>query len=469
LNTVLVGVLIYLVVQFLIGILVSRHIANESDFLIAGRRLGVGLAGFAVFATWFGAETVVGSAGNIYENGLAGGSGEPFGYALCLFLLGLVFAAAFWRKGYTTLGDLFRVRYSRGVEKLFVLLAVPGSIFWAAAQIRAFGQVVSVISEVDVTIAISLAAVFVIIYTALGGMMANAVTDLVQGLCLIVGLVILFAAVLDVTGGFGAALALVEPDRLRFFEVFAERPALESVERWVVPILGPLFAAELVGIILSARSPGTARNAVVLGGTLYLGVGLIPVFIGLIGPALEPAIADPEQIIPHIASQYLSPLVYVLFAGALISTILSTVDSALLAASSLVSHNVIVSLKPGISEAAKLRAARICVLIFGVIAYGMALRASGIYDLIWTAVQIGSAGVVVAGTFGLFTNLGHSYSAYVSLITGMVMWASSEYLFKLATPFTVAIASALGAYLLVAALEYQFERRLQPARSGDVA
>lgn len=87
-NTILLGVLLYLLIQFVIGVAVSRRITSEADYLLAGRRLGLALGAFSVFATWFGAETIVGAAGAIYENGLAGGSADPFGYALCLILGG---------------------------------------------------------------------------------------------------------------------------------------------------------------------------------------------------------------------------------------------------------------------------------------------------------------------------------------------------------------------------------------------
>ena len=56
-NTILIGVLGYVVLQLVVGLLVSRRIANEEDYLLAGRRLGSGLATFSFFATWFGAET----------------------------------------------------------------------------------------------------------------------------------------------------------------------------------------------------------------------------------------------------------------------------------------------------------------------------------------------------------------------------------------------------------------------------
>ena len=102
-NTVLWGVIAYLVIQFGIGIYVSRRIRTESDYIVAGRRLGYGLATFTIFATWFGAETTIGSAGAVYQSGLSGATSDPFGYAVCLFLMGLIFAVPLWRMKLTTL------------------------------------------------------------------------------------------------------------------------------------------------------------------------------------------------------------------------------------------------------------------------------------------------------------------------------------------------------------------------------
>src|SRR5690606_22048241 len=189
LQPVLIGVLAYLAVQFAIGVLVSRRIASETDYVLAGRRLGLGLAAFSIFATWFGAETIVGAAGSIYSEGLSGGSADPFGYGLCLLVAGAVVAAPLWRRNYPAVGDPFRDRYSVGVERVAILLMVPTSVIWAAAQIRAFGQVVSAASDVEVSVAVTAAAVFVVGYTVVGGLLADAITDFVQGAALVVGLV----------------------------------------------------------------------------------------------------------------------------------------------------------------------------------------------------------------------------------------------------------------------------------------
>jgi Na+/proline symporter len=449
---VLFGIGAYLLVQFAIGIAVSRRIASESDYLLAGRRLGVGLAAFSIFATWFGAETVVGAAGSIYSEGLAGGSADPFGYGLCLIVLGVAIAVPLWRRQYTTFGDLFRERYSAGVERLAIVLMVPTSVFWAAAQIRAFGQVVSASSDLEISIAITAAAVFVVLYTIAGGLLADVVTDFVQGIAVAIGLVLLLIMISVSQGGIAELGALIEPERLRLFSTGGQS-VLQIIEAWAVPVFGSLLAVELLSRILGCRTAAVARNATLLGAGMYICFGLIPVTLGLAGPNLVPDLEEPEQLIAILAQQHLSTFVYVLFAGALISAILSTVDSCLLAAASLVSHNLIVPLKPRLSERAKIWCARSAVLVFGLLAYVIALYAGGIYELVATASAFGSAGIFIVGVFGLFSAVGRAPAAYAALITGMVVWVAGEYVLEWSTPYIISLASALVAYVAAALLD----------------
>jgi Na+/proline symporter len=462
---VLIGIGAYLVVQFALGILVSRRIASESDYVLAGRRLGVTLAAFSIFATWFGAETVVGAAGSIYSDGLSGGSADPFGYALCLVVLGIVVAAPLWRRQYTTFGDLFRERYSPGVERLAVLLMVPTSVLWAGAQIRAFGQVVSASSDVDVSTAITAAAGFVIVYTVAGGLLADVVTDFVQSIAIVIGLVVLFVVVGHAHGGVGELVASIDPKRLALFST-ADATPLEIVEGWAVPVCGSLLAVEMLSRILGCKTAATARNATLLGAAIYVGVGVIPATIGLVGPRLVPGLEEPEQLIPALAQQHLTTFLYVLFAGALISAILSTVDSCLLAAGSLVSHNLIVPLKPALTDRQKIRAARIGVAVFGVVAYFIALYGGGINELVATASALGSAGIFVVGMFGLFSRVGGAASAYAALVAGMLVWAAGEYWLDWSTPYIAALAASLAAYLLAAGFARVLEVEAQGAGRG---
>ena len=449
-NLTLVLISAYVLAQLGIGWWVSRRISTEEDYLVAGRSLGFGLAVFTVFATWFGAETCIGAAGAIYESGLSGGSADPFGYAVCLFLMGAVFAVPLWKRRLTTIADLFGQRFSPGVERMAVLLMVPASLLLGAAQIRAFGQVVSASSGLEVELTISIAAAVVIVYTVSGGLLADAITDTVQGVALVVGLVVLFGAIL-MNGG-TEAIARIEPQRLEILGG-GTLPWYEVAESWAIPVFGSVVAAELVARVLATRTPGIARNAFLTAGGAYLAMGLIPVTIGLIGVQYLPGLEDPEQILPLLAQQHLPGLLYVLFAGALLSAILSTVDSTLLVSASLVSHNIIVPLRPDLSEAWKVRTARISVSVLGVLAYIMALYAKGVYALVEQASAFGSAGIVVIVTFGLFTRIGGAASAFAALTTGVMVWVLGSYVFALSWAYLAALGGAVAAYVLTATLE----------------
>ena len=449
-NLVLLGVLAYVLFQFAVGIYVSRRIRTEADYLVAGRSLGYGLAIFTVFATWFGAETTIGAAGAIYTDGLSGGTADPFGYAACLLVMGLVFAIPLWKRELTTLADLFRQRFSPGVERLAVVLMIPTSLLWAAAQIRAFGQVLSAASGLEVTMMITAAALIVIAYTAFGGMLADAWTDLVQGIALMIGLAVVLAVVLADTGL--EPLRQIPAERLRLFGG-PDTPLLATVEAWAVPLCGSVLAAELVQRIIATRTPQIARNASLVAAGMYLLFGMIPVTLGLMGPALVPGLEHPEQILPRIAAQYLPGVLYVIFAGALVSAILSTVDSALLVASGLLSHNLVVPLRPGMTEAQKVRVARWGVALFGVLAYVLALYAEGVYALVEEASAFGSAGIFVAIVLGLFTRWGGAASAAASLLVGVAAWIAGAYVLDLPYPYVTSLAAAFAAYAATSVVE----------------
>src|SRR5688572_1407461 len=266
-----------MILQLAIGVWISRRIRTESDYIIAGRSLGYTLATFSIFATWFGAETIVGAAGNAYEGGASLASAEPFGYGICLILMGVIFAVPLWRRRLTTLADLFRQRYSVTVERVAALILVPSSILWAAAQVRAFGQIISTASAGwDVGMAIGIAAAFTIAYTMFGGLLVDAITDVLQGTIVIVGLACVMIVVVVKAGGLSAIADVFSSGSVSVLPD-AGVNAFVVAEDWAIPILGSVVATELVGRVIATRNPHVASRSSVLAGALYIFFGLIPV------------------------------------------------------------------------------------------------------------------------------------------------------------------------------------------------
>jgi SSS family transporter len=456
---ILLGLFGYVLLQFAVGVWVSRRMASDADFILAGRSLGPVLVAFSVFATWFGAEAIVATSGEVYEKGLAGAAVDPFAYAAALIVSGAVVAGALWRRGLTTFADLFRQRFSPQVETLVVLILLPGSIFWAAAQIRAFGSVLSVSSGTSLTTMILLAAVLVAAYSAVGGLLADAVTDFVQGAVVIVGLIVLALAVANLSGGAGAVLSATAPEKLVLFGGAGEIP-LKKLEQIVVALGGSLVAVELISRFLGARSADVARVGTIAGGLMYLIIGFIPIFLGLAAahlaqsqPALKEALTQPEQLVPALAQMALPQWGYVLFSGALVSAILSTVHAALHAPASQVSHNIVTRLKPDMPPAARLRSVRLTVLALSGVALVLALTSERIKDLVEVASAFGSAGVFVAAAFGLFSSFGGARSAFASVVTGGIVWALGRFALDWTAPYITALIASTVAYVVLAQAE----------------
>lgn len=446
---VLLGVLGYIAAQLALGFWVSRRVRTEEDYLVAGRRLGFPIVMFTVFATWFGAETCIGSAGEAYRVGVSGTTNDPFGYAGCLLLMGLVYAVPLWKRKLTTLADLFRQRYGPGVERLAVLLLVPTSLMWAAAQIRAFGHVLGAASDFSIGFTVTVAAAVVIVYTVAGGLLADAITDFVQGIVLILGL--LLVAGLMVTSGDLWVIRELPAERVSLLA--PDATWLSTLETWTIPILGSVVAQELVQRVIAAKHPQVARRATVSAALLYFAVGCIPLLVGLSAITLAPGIAESEQVLILRAEHYLPGFLYVIFAGALVSAILSTVDSALLVSGSLLAHNLVLPLMPASGERTKLRVNRAAVAGFGVLAYLLALTAPSVYHLVSEASAFGGASVFVAMTFGLFTSLGGARSAVGAVLAGVATYVLGSYAFGIPYPFLTSLAASTLMYLGVAAGE----------------
>ena len=442
----LIGIFLYLALQLAFGLMVSRSIKTQDDYLLAGRQVGPVLGLFSIFATWFGAETCIGAAGGVYEDGLQAVGIDPFGYGLCLLFMGLFLAIPLWKEKITTIADLFGRYYSPRIETFAVLLLWPTSILWAAAQMKAFGHVLATASPMSAEMGCVVALVMVLLYTVPGGMLADAWTDLLQGVLLIGGLLLLLYRAFEDAGSPSALVAKIPTDQLHFFGG-PDTPWWEIAELWAVPVLGSLMAQELVSRVIAMRSPEMAAR-VTLGATgLYVAVGMIPVILGLVAAQTIPGLENSEEALPTMARQMMPGILYVVFAGALVSAILSTVDTALLVAGSLISHNLINRLSPGRDEGGKVLVGRIAVALCGIAAFVLAITGESVYALVEEASGFGSSGILVCLLAALFLKRGGVYAAWGSLIAGLVSWILFAYIHEIPTPYLVSIASALAGYI----------------------
>lgn len=448
-STVLCIVLVYVGLQLALGMWVSRRVASQQDYLLGGRSLGLTLCTASMFATWFGAETCIGAAGEVYAHGLSAISADPFGYGVCLILFGLFIAAELRRRGYTTIADLFGDRFSRPVERVVALLLLPGSVLWAAAQIRAFGHVFAAASDgLSPTLGIAIAAAITILYTASGGLLADVYTDLLQGVVLVATLVVVAAVVIFSVGPLGEVMT-----RAAGHGSAPGGGPVVALNDWAVPIAGSLFTQEIISRAVASRSAPIARRAALLGGAIYLVVGSLPVLLGLIARDVLPATEEFEQVLPLLSRHVLGEVGFVILAGALVSAILSTVDSALLACGALIVQNLAGQRAQTSGDAGRLRLTRLAVIGLGLVAFVIASFGVSVHSLVEESSALGSAGLVVAGLFGLFTRVGGTRAALSSLLSGGVTYVLAEHVLELDVAYLLSLSGAALGYGLGALFE----------------
>src|SRR3954467_2130671 len=202
-------VIVYWVISVGIGLYAARFVHNTKDYAVAGRRMPMYIVTATVFATWFGSETVLGISATFVKEGLSGVVADPFGSSLCLVLVGLFFARPLYRMNLLTIGDFYRKRFNRTVEVLTTLCIVISYLGWVAAQIKALGLVFNVVSDgaMSQPVGMMVGAASVLIYTLLGGMWSVAITDFVQMIVILIGMVYIGIEVSGIAGGAGAVLA----------------------------------------------------------------------------------------------------------------------------------------------------------------------------------------------------------------------------------------------------------------------
>ncbi len=434
----------YLILQLGISWWISKRIQTDSDYFVGGRSFGVFIVSVSLFATWFGAETCIGSSSAVFSEGLSGSRADPFGYGLCLFLSGLLISKI-WNRKYITLSDFYNDRFGSKVGSLATWVLALSSLIWAAAQLRAFGQVIVATTNIDLSTAIPIGLIFIVIYTLLGGLMGDMITDVIQAFVIGIGLLMLFYFVWDHIENPVQVISELGPERLSL--IGSNETVWERLDRWAIPIFGSLVAQEIISRILSAKSETIARKACYTSGVIYLFFGMIPVILGLLGPSHIEVGDDPEQFLFLLSRKHLNPIFFGIFAGAILSALLATIDSILLAVASLISNNFLAPLMKVDDEKKKLKLGRIVIVCSALTAYLLAMNSTSIYDLLEIASAFGTAGILVITIIGLWSKLGDEVVALVTLIVGILATPVGEYGMKLESPFLFSILMSLICFI----------------------
>jgi SSS family transporter len=420
---VLAGVLGYMAAMLAVGWWSSRRVKTLDDFLVAGRRLPYGLATATLFATWFGAGSCMGASGTAYTDGILGVICDPFAAALSLVLAGLFYVALLRRLRLLTVTDLFGRYYGKGAEIFASVLMVPVYIGWLGSQMVALGVILQEIAGVPQLTGVLIGGAVVLAYTLAGGMWAVTLTDLVQVVVLVLGLLILLPVVLGRAGGIGGLMDGTPSELWRFFPASGAGTDdwMAYLGQWALMGLGCVVGQDLIQRSLASRSERVAKHSAVTAGVCYLVMGSVAVLIGLAGRLVMPGLEDPEQLMPKLALECLHPVVVVVFLGALVSAIMSSSDSSLLAAASLTVNNIVLRLFPS-RRGQGLAIMRIATILLAILSIGVALAVNEIYSLMVNSWATLLVGIFVPVTAALYWRKANAAAAWVSMIAGTGTW-----------------------------------------------
>lgn len=460
-NMIFLGVTIYMLLMLAIGLYAANKAKTVSDFIIAGRGLSLPLCTMTIMATWYGGAMMLGGAGAAYDEGMMGVIADPWGGALALILIGLFFARVFRKLGLMTVADFMEQRFGKIPAVGITIHTIFSNIMWVAGLLVAFGTIFDSLTNIPIETGIIAGAAIVFLYTAIGGMWAVAMTDFVQMIIIIVGLVIMLVVVLTDVGGWGTISK--ELPESTFTMLPQENSAeywLNYLRAWTIIGLVDISAQSLFQRAAAAKTTVIAQRAFFLGGFGYLIFGLVPVLLGIIGSVTMPGISNSEFIIPELAKVHLHPLAISIFVGAMLSAIMSSADSALLAAASVIAKNLLPFFKHDPSPELTLRVARWTIPAVGSVAIVIALKMQVVFNLMVDANILGMAVIIVPFIFGVYWSKANRISAIAGMFVGLSAWIGTMIL----APRWPSDFIGLGACLVTMLVLTPLTQKMDPPR-----
>ncbi|KAK7113537.1 hypothetical protein V1264_012808 [Littorina saxatilis] len=343
----MISVIIFYIAIFAVGIWAGRKSAKSTTALeafLANRDMGLVVSLFTLTATLVGGAFINGTAEIIATSGMLW-TVAPVGYCIGMFIGGMVYAPKMRRAGYVTMFDPFQEVYGVRVGALMCIPQFMGDVFWTAAVLSALGSTISIIMDVNNTLSIVISAVIAIVYTFLGGLWSVAYTDVVQLICIGVGLVI------------ACPFAVHSPavDFSTLSSDWVGQVACADIGRYL-----DLFALVCLGgipwqvyfqRILACRNARNARLASCVAAILCLAFAIPPAIIGMAGKAADwnstaypgplPLSPDDYSLILPLVLKYLCPrAVAIIGIGTLSAAVMSSADSSILSSATVFSNNI---------------------------------------------------------------------------------------------------------------------------------
>ncbi len=336
----------YLLVLIALAVWSRRETDSLSGFFLAGKKLPYWVVAFSTNATGESGWLLLGLTGMGYAVGAQAYwvvVGEVIGIALSWTLISRRLKRLSDETDSITLPDVIAARFNDSkhiLRSIAVVIILTMVCAYVTAQMVASGKALSSFVGMDYTSAVIVGAIIIIAYTFVGGYKAVAYTDVVQGVLMLGGLIIVPAVAVSAAGGWQSVtsnLAAQDPGLLSMWNItdsgFPGWIALVSFLAIGLPFLG---VPQLMVRFMSARDEDELKKARILSVIVILLFDVGAVTAGMAGRALFPGLDDAETIFPLLSTELFPPLITGVMMVVVLSAIMSTVDSLLLLASSAV-------------------------------------------------------------------------------------------------------------------------------------
>lgn len=468
LDYVVLGIYVLLVV--VICWRVSKPSPDADELFLAGRSLGVGVVGLSLFASNISSTTLIGLPGAAWSSGIAVANYEWMA-ALVLVFTAVFIAPVLIGSRITTIPELLERRFDARLRRylsgvtlfLSIVLDTAGSLYAGALVLHLF------FPQLDMWWISSAIAVFAGLYTAAGGLRAVAYTDVVQALVLLAGSMVLSAMVFaQFDWSWSEVVARVDAQKLSLIRPLDD-PALPWLGTVVgLPILGFYYWTMNQYVsqrLLGARDIGTAGRAALLAAALKLAPLFFMVLPGALATVLLPDLQRPDMVFPQLVAHYAPVGIAGLILAGLLAAIMSSVDSALNSASTLITVDFIQPRRPGLTTRQLARIGRVSTLLLVALAAiwaPMIERFPGLFDYLQQTFAYVTPPLVAVFLLGFYSRIGARAALY-GVLSGHALsaaWFLATQLGWIAWHFTI-VAGALFAFTGLACLGWRILLRDQ--------
>ena len=357
----------------------KRASGSTSEYLVAGRRLPFWIFFPCLAAVILGGGSTFGSASKAYQYGLSG-AWPTLMFGLGVVMIGLFLATRIARLKVYTLSEMLERRYAHGTRYVSAVISAFYTMMIAVVQIVALGTVLKALLGWELNTAIIVGGLITMVYTMMGGMIAITITDVIQFVLMSIGIMILIPSGVTQVGGWDQLVAQVPPEFLTMTNVSGER----MLAYFLLLFLGIMIGQEIWQRMFTASTQEVARKGSIAAGVFSIFWGLSMGVCGILAYVLLPGLDNAAEALPRLVIEVLPVGLSGIVLAALMSALMSTVDSTVLGAATLVTNDL---LRPmlGLDDEAEMKASRYATGVISLIVIALGVWVGDVWTALDTA------------------------------------------------------------------------------------